>query len=303
MNRRCSTRSKGKIKMSKDKFANDLFGNRMKSYEAVTTSRKAFKGQPIIARLDGKNFSTFTKGLGRPFDKRMSDLMTRVMTKLVDETQAQIGYTQSDEITLGWFIDSSSKAEYAYGGRFQKMDSLLAATATGEFIRGINQLIPEKAHLEPKFDCRTFVVPNLLEAYHEILWRQHDCTKNAISMAAQSMGFGSRLHGLNGVQMQELMFAERGINFNDYPAFFKRGTFARRMRVFKPLDQALIDKLVAKGIKPLEGPIERSEMQISNAWLQKLEDPVGYTFKGAAETYRTEDGKLQLPVDKVTSAA
>lgn len=270
----------------------DSLGDRMKSYEFPDTQRKAFKGQPIVARLDGKAFHTFCKGLKRPFDERLSKLMIRVTSFLVDRFNANIGYTQSDEITLVWFADSTSSTEYVFDGRFQKMDSLIAAACTAKFNQELETFIPEKAAELPIFDCRSFVVPNLLEAYHSVLWRQQDCTKNAISMAAQSMFSHKSLQGQNGSQMQERMWAEKGVNFNEYPAAFRRGTFARRVKVFKPIDDDLARKLSAKGIMMPTAPIERSEIQICNAWLQRMEDPVSFLFKGGDETYRTATGEL-----------
>jgi tRNA(His) 5'-end guanylyltransferase len=46
-------------------------------------------------------------------------------------------------------------------------------------------------------------------------------------MAARSAYAHKGLAGKNGAQMQEMLFA-KGINFNDYPPFFERGTFIRR---------------------------------------------------------------------------
>jgi tRNA(His) guanylyltransferase len=267
-------------------------GDRMKSYEAPDTSRKAFKGQPLVARLDGKAFHTFCKGLQRPFDERLSRLMVRVMSALVDRFNAKIGYTQSDEITLVWFSDSTSSTEYVFDGRFQKLNSLLAAYATAVFNRDLQTFLPEKGGELPIFDCRSFVVPNLLEAYHAVLWRQQDCTKNAISMAAQSMFSHRSLQGQNGSQMQERMWSEKGVNFNDYPAAFRRGTFARRVKVLKPLPPETIEKLKAIGreFDPTQA-IERSEIQTCTAWLSRLEDPVSFLFKDGEETYRTAAGE------------
>jgi tRNA(His) guanylyltransferase len=277
-------------KLQMANYDSDTLGTRMKSYEVPSTSRKAFKGQPIVARFDGKNFHAFTRGLKRPYDERLSALMTEVTMFLVDRYQANAGYTQSDEITLVWFADSTSKTEYTFDGRFQKMDSLMAAACSVRFNKILAKYLPEKMDEEPTFDCRSFVVPNLLEAYHSILWRQQDCTKNAISMAAQSMFSHRSLQGQNSAQMQERMFAEKGINFNDYPSFFKRGTFARRVKVIKPLSIETMEKLNRLGRPILLEPIERSEVQVCNAWLQRLEDPIAFLFKSGPETYRAEVG-------------
>jgi tRNA(His) 5'-end guanylyltransferase len=263
----------------------------LKAYEASDTQRKAFKGQPIIARLDGKSFHTFCKGLRRPFDVRLSDLMIKTMSFLVDRFQASAGYCQSDEITLAWFADSTSATEYPFDGRFQKMDSLLASTASVYFNQFLEEFLPEKADLMPVFDCRTFTVPNLLEAYHCFLWRQQDCTKNAISMAAQSMFSHKSLQGLKGRQMQEKMWAEKQVNFNDYPAFFRRGTFARRVLARRQMTDMDFERIPPM-YQPKDGMIERTAIETCNAWLQRLEDPVSFLFKGAPEAYRTATGDL-----------
>lgn len=264
----------------------DSLGDRLKSYEFLDTQRKAFKGQPIIARLDGKGFHTFCHGLKKPFDERLSKLMIRVMWSLIDRFNATVAYTQSDEITLAWFVDSTSKSEYIFDGRFQKMDSLLAAYASSIFNRELQTFIPEKGACTEIFDCRSFVVPNLLEAYHAFLWRQQDCTKNAISMAAQSMFSHKSLQGQNGQVMRERMLAEHGVNFDDFPVAFRRGTFARRIKVIKPIDADLLKKLSAKGVMMPTCPIERSEVQFSNEALQLLNDPISFLFKGGEGTYR-----------------
>lgn len=257
----------------------DALGNRLKAYEALDTGRKAFKGQPLIARLDGKAFHTFCKGLPRPYDKRLSDLMIETMKALVDRFNAKVGYTQSDEITLAWYSPASSVTEYPFDGRFQKLDSLLASYATAVFNRGLAAALPEKADALPTFDCRSFVVPNLQEAYHCFLWRQQDATKNAISMAAQSMFSHKTLQGRNGAQMQEMMWTEKGINFNDYPAFFKRGTFARRVKELRALTEEQLQR-IPEAHRPTE-PVYRSFVDQADIWLSKQEDPLAVLFEDA----------------------
>lgn len=272
----------------------DDLGTRLKGYEAVSTSRKAFKGQPLVARLDGRGFHTFCKGLTKPFDDRLSKLMQRVMRDLVERFGASVGYTQSDEITLAWFVDSTSQAEYVFDGRFQKMDSLLAAYASSVFNRELQTYIPEKGASTEIFDCRSWVVPNLLEAYHSILWRQQDCTKNAISMAAQSIFSHKFLQGMNGPTMVAKMWSDRGVEFEKFPSEFRLGTFARRVKVVKPLPPETIEKLkmIGRNFDPAQA-VERSEIQMVSLPLRELEDPIGFLFKGAAATFRAATGSVQ----------
>lgn len=251
-------------------------GDRMKSYEFPSTSRKAFKGQPLVVRLDGKSFHNFTKGLKRPYDERLSKLMVATTTALVDRFQAKVGYTQSDEISLVWNIECDSSAEFPFDGRFQKMESLLASYATAFFNKKLAEFLPEKEDELPTFDARAFVVPNLMEAYHALLWRQQDATKNAISMAAQSMFSHKQLQKKNGAEMQEMMWSTHGVNFNDYPAFFKRGTFVRRVKRERLLTQEELAK-VPEAHRPT-GPVVRSGVEAMDIWLSRQPKPLDVLF-------------------------
>jgi tRNA(His) 5'-end guanylyltransferase len=231
---------------------NDALGDRMKQYEAVSTSRKAFKGQPLIARLDGKNFSTFTGGLTKPYHEGLIKLMQHLTRYLVEEYQATIGYTQSDEITLVFLSKTNDAGELLFDGRFQKLDSLLAADASVEFNSLIERYLPERnpqlgyTGKKPKFDCRTYIVPTVMEAYNTVLWRQLDATKNAISMAAQSCFSYKELHGKNGGEMKKMLLSKHGIDFDlDYPFHFKRGSFFSRQKMSMPLSEEQLAKMPA----------------------------------------------------------
>lgn len=245
----------------------DSLGDRMKLYEQPTTTRRAFKGQPIVARLDGKAFHTFCRGLARPYDQRLCDLMQATMVDLVEHYQAAVGYTQSDEITLAWYVAADDVGDYPFAGRLQKIESLMAARATAIFGRLLPQHLPEKAQAVALFDCRAFVVPSLTEAYNAILWRQQDATKNAISMAAQSMFSHKQLQGKSCAEMQEMMFAGHGVNFNDYPPRFKRGVFARRVREERTLTPEQLARIPEQH-RPT-GPVTRSFVDTLDIWLGK----------------------------------
>lgn len=115
--------------------------------------------------------------------------------------------------------------------RVAKMTSVLASYATIAFARSLMSLcIATWLDRMPHFDCRVFQLPTRAEAANVFLWREQDATKNAISMAAREYYSHKELDHKSGSEMQEMLFA-KGINFNDYPAFFKRGTFVRRTTV------------------------------------------------------------------------
>ena len=239
----------------------EVMGDRMKAYEMAEAGRRAMKGIPLVARLDGRGFSKYTSGLQRPYDSRMSQCMTDTMIYLVEKFHCVVGYTQSDEITLLWDVQSFEDADYDFNGRFQKFTSVLAGTASAFFARRADILIPEKQNMLPVFDCRVWQVPSREEAANAFKWREMDATKNAISMAAHAYFSHKSLQNMSGAEKQEKLFAEKGINFNDYPAFFKRGVYARRMLKQKVLDEATLAK-IPEGKRPAGGVVTRSEVQI-----------------------------------------
>jgi tRNA(His) guanylyltransferase len=211
--------------------AKDPLGDRMKGYENVEAQRRGMPGLPVIARLDGRNFSAFTQGLQRPYDTRLQRLMLETTLHLVKHSGARCGYTQSDEITLVYHA-GSLKSQLFFDGRFQKLCSVLASVASLYFNQGLPVHLPEKRHQSPVFDCRAWNVPSLEEAANCVLWREWDATKNSIQMAAQHHFSHRSLQGLNGKQCQEKLFQEKQVNWNDYPAPFKRGQYVlKRVRL------------------------------------------------------------------------
>jgi tRNA(His) 5'-end guanylyltransferase len=117
----------------------DALGDRMKSYEARETDRRFLPTLPVYARIDGRGFSAFARGLDRPFDTRMTELMILTTEALVEETQARIGYTQSDEISLVWLAERADSSIF-FDHRIAKMTSVLAAYATAAFTRALYEI-------------------------------------------------------------------------------------------------------------------------------------------------------------------
>jgi len=171
---------------------------RMKDYESRYNYRVMSRGVFAI-RLDGKNFSKLTKKLDKPFDDDFSYAMNQTAIALCEEFNPKLAYTQSDEITL-IFNTTNPDSQVVFGGKVQKLVSISAAVATAKFneIRNkqyfdeilVDGLLSDDFSLEfPKqatFDARVIELPNEMEAFNNVLWRQQDATKNSISMVAQS---------------------------------------------------------------------------------------------------------------------
>ncbi len=209
----------------------EMLAAKIKGYEAATEILLP-KSQWIFARIDGRAFHTFTKGLKRPFDERLHACMVETTVALCEETGAKIGYTQSDEITLMWSaVPKDSPSQLWFGGRHSKMVSQTAAIATSVFQKACYEKLPlQYMNKSPTFDSRVFCAPTEDEAVDVFAWRQEDCWKNSVSMAAQSVWSSHELHG-KGTKIKLEMLKKHGIDFAAYPQGFTRGTFIAKTTI------------------------------------------------------------------------
>lgn len=242
-------------------------GDELKALEQIEAGRKADNLKPLMVRLDGKAFHTLTKGLIRPFDIRLSNLMIDTTKYLVEQTQAIIGYTQSDEISL-YYENSEELQSYLFNGKYQKLCSVLAGMASAYFSKELSLRIPEKSDTLGIFDCRVWNVDTHELVYENFKWRQLDAIKNSISMAAQAQFKHNELNGLNSKQKKELL-----ININkpweDEPDFFKYGTFVFRKSVLINLTPEQLKDIPEKH-HPTE-PIKRVVIETISTYLSSIE--------------------------------
>lgn len=192
-------------------------GDRMKRYEEVQQGR-LMRRTPVIIRLDGKAFHTFTRGLNKPWDDELSNAMVRTMVACCTQIQgAVLGYTQSDEISILLQDWATLDTDGWYDYKVQKMVSVAASIATATFNSGYKH--GDRLAL---FDARVFNVPKE-DVNNYFIWRQGDAVRNSISGLAQSKFSHKALQGKNSSQMQDMLHAEFGINWNDTPTRYKRG--------------------------------------------------------------------------------
>lgn len=233
------------------------FDKRMKKYEFVSRHYLTTR-TPVIIRIDGKAFHTFTRGFQRPFDDVLSKTMQETMKYLCENIQGCVlGYTQSDEITLVLVdyknIDTSAWFDY----NIQKCASVAASMATLAFNKFFDNNINEygREHIEDwdeggtsrtlspdervslkiaetyykayqkgaMFDARAFNVPKE-EVCNNLLWRQNDATRNSIQMVGIAYFSHKQLDKKSTSNIQDMLMLEKGVNWNDYPTKYKRGS-------------------------------------------------------------------------------
>lgn len=223
---------------------NDSLGDRMKMEENIEVGARFIPLLPVIIRLDGRCFSSFTRKMVKPYDERMVRAMVSTATSMVEETNAVIGYTQSDEITLILY-SGSFDSQIWFDGRKQKIVSCAASYCSLVFFRNITKEFGGIDMGMPTFDCRAFAVPTAGEAVNQILWREMDATKNSVSSATRAYYSHKDVDGKNSRQKHDMLMA-KGINWNDYPAFFKRGSWIQRRMSLQKFTTDEIARLPSK---------------------------------------------------------
>ncbi len=204
-------------------------GDRMKRYEAAHRAVLPRRTYAVL-RADGRAFHAYLRGAAKPFDEAFMADMDAVAEALCAEiTGSVFAYTQSDEISVLITDFTSEQTEPWFGGAIAKQLSISAALATAV----LNERRPGKRAL---FDSRVFTLADPVEVANYFLWRQRDAVRNSISMAAQARFSHKQLHGVSTGQMQELLWAEHGTNWNDYPDGCKRGRVTVRRTGERPVE-------------------------------------------------------------------
>ncbi len=229
----------------------------MKKYEYVTRTYLTTR-TPVIIRIDGKAFHTFTKGFKKPFDDILVKSMQQTMQYLCENIQGCVlGYQQSDEITLvlvdykkidtcPWFdyniqkcaSISASVATLAFNRFFKEnvdkwVEETFPTNYLGHLSRVVDETLVDDLKLKERyyaainkgamFDSRVFNIPKE-EVANCILWRQNDATRNSIEMVGHANFSQTALHKKSCNQIQDMLMLEKGINWNDFSITLKRGS-------------------------------------------------------------------------------
>ncbi len=182
----------------------------------------ALPGLYLVARLDGRNFTRLTKEthpFERPFDARFRDMMVSTVSHLMQcGFRVRYGFTESDEISLLF-----DPAEDSFGRKLRKYHSILAGEASAKFSLLLGDV--------GSFDCRIAQLPRRSDVVDYFRWRAEDALRNALNAhcywclrreGQSRRDATAQVSGLSTAAKNELLF-QRGINFNDLPAWQKRG--------------------------------------------------------------------------------
>lgn len=233
--------NKGEINMP----VHDDLGKRMKEYYEGIPKTKLMRRTPVMIRIDGKAFHTFTKGFQKPFDEILIKTMQETTKYLCENIQGCVlGYTQSDEITLVLVDYKKFETSAWFDYEVQKMCSIAASMATMAFnklfAKNVDDWDVNVKHTEDweivyrntlmmacdkgaMFDARVFNIPKE-EVTNCIYWRQLDAGRNSVQMVGQANFSHKELQNKSCSDIQDMLMLQKGINWNDFPAYQKRGT-------------------------------------------------------------------------------
>lgn len=192
----------------------------------------------IVVRVDGRGFSKLCRKyeFTKPNDQHALDLMNAAAREVVRSmVDIVLAYGQSDEYSF--VFHESTKL---FDRRASKLATTVATTFTAEYCMQWSSFFPDDP-LErpyPTFDGRCVCYPKRKILRDYLSWRQADCHINNLynttfwnlvlkdgqspSEAEQS------LKGTLAADKNEILFSKFGINYNNEPEIYRKGTVLYR---------------------------------------------------------------------------
>ena len=208
----------------------DQFDKLMRSFEWFH-SLKVPLDNYIVLRIDGRSLTKFTEAANfeKPFDIGFSGMMRGTTDALITELDAVYGFTESDEISILLRKDFN-----LFDREVEKLVSVSAALASSKFT-----ILWEEEHQYPlpgtiqpiAFDARIWFAGSQERVIDYFRWRAADAVRCGLNSWAywtlRKEGMSrsaatSQLFGIGPDAKNEILF-KHGINFNDLPAWQKRG--------------------------------------------------------------------------------
>lgn len=213
----------------------------------------------IVVRIDGRNFSRFceTHQFVKPNDVAALELMNRAAISVMEDFKEIIlGFGQSDEYSFVFRKDTQLYKRRA-SKLMSNVNSLFASAYVYHWPRFF---LGKELHYPPSFDARVILYPTDKNLRDYLAWRQADvhvnnlyntCFWNLILKGKLPPNQAEeKLRGTLSSHKNELLFQEFGINYNNEPPLFRKGTTLIRKLVpdgngrLKPAVVPLVDDII-----------------------------------------------------------
>lgn len=188
--------------------------DRMKEYYENVSRTYLTRRTPVILRLDGKAFHTFTRNFEKPYDRNLIEFMNYTALEVIKDIQgAKCAYVQSDEISILITDYDTLETEAWFDYNVQKMTSISSALSSVAFSKRYLKFLFENNKIDVKdilkhnayFDARVFNIPKD-DVVNYFIWRQKDWERNSLQMLARSLYSAKQLHGKKRDELHELIF-------------------------------------------------------------------------------------------------
>lgn len=206
----------------------DSLGDRMKNNYENVSRIYLLKRIPVIIRIDGKSFHTFTKNFEKPFDHKLMDIFQESIINTIPEIQGfKLAYSQSDEVSFLLTDFDALETEAWFNYNKSKIESVTSSMFSTHFNLNKHDL-PERyikySFHRAFFDARSFNIPKE-EVTNYFLWRAKDWLRNSIQMYARSLFSHKELINKNSSDIHEMLHSIGKNWCNDLSDREKNGTF------------------------------------------------------------------------------
>lgn len=200
-------------------------GDRMKGYENVNRTY-LMRRTPVIIRLDGKAFHTYTKGCDKPFDEQLHQVRSATLKYLCENIQGVIlGYSQSDEISLILKDWNNFNTSAWFDNNLQKLVSVSAGMCTMKWNKLAGYMYEHELGVlqnDAIFDSRAFNLPKE-EVVNYFVWRQQDWERNSVQMLARSFYSQKECFKLSCPELITKVENEKGVVWGNLDNWKKQG--------------------------------------------------------------------------------
>jgi len=227
----------------------------------------------IVIRIDGRGFHKFTEahGFTKPNDERCLNLMNKsAETCMIEFSDVVLAYGQSDEYS---FV--LKKGTTLYGRRSSKIVTAICSLFTSAFVMNWKTFFPDlEIRYPPSFDGRAICYPSDQNLRDYISWRQVDCHINnlyntcfwAIVHSGKTPHEAQeRLKKTFSNEKNEILFSEFGINYNNLPQLYRKGTILVNQEV-----EEMMEKNGQQFLRKKKKVVQYFEDAIQDAFWEKI---------------------------------
>lgn len=210
------------------KASKDGLGDRMKKNYEDRSRFHLMRRVPVMIRLDGKAFHTFTKNLQKPFDERFLYAMRWAALRTAEHIQGCAAvYVASDEASflLTDWAQLDTQAWFDYNK--SKIESVAASYMSVFFNQnffGSKEASDSLTDRFGVFDARSFNLPKA-EVVNCFLWRMKDWERNSVTMLASEYFTPKELHGKSTVERLQMIEQKKIVRWSDLRPCIRNGSF------------------------------------------------------------------------------